>query len=262
MKRDDGGLLVALVGAFALFVGLTDVINRYLRPSMAKWLVLSGVVLLGLGVAVMVTGWLERRAHPEAGSREPSGEQHDEHGHSHGFSRVGWLLALPIAFAIVVNPGALGSFAAGRQTSARELASIDFDLEQHLLTHTFGGQAAELNLAQLQIAANDPEQASLLADTLVRVEGFAFADPRSPDHLLLARIVIGCCAGDGLPVTIELSGYDGEPIADDEWISVEGMLDIDATAETHAEIGYTRVVFAASSVDRISEPSEPYLYPF
>ena len=117
-----------MVGVFAVIVGQTDLINRYLRPSMSRWLVLSGPVLVPLGLALLVAGWLDRRR--ADGGADPGAEpHHDEDDHRHGFSRVGWFLLLPLVFAVVVNPGALGSYAAGRQTSTRDLASLDFDLE-------------------------------------------------------------------------------------------------------------------------------------
>ncbi len=259
MKRDDGGMLVTAVGIFALVVGLTDIINRYLRPSMAKWMVLSGIVLVGLGVSLLLTGWWDRRNGGDADHEATE----EAHGHHHGFSRVGWLLAAPIAFAIVVNPGALGSYAVGRQTNTRDLATLDFDLEEHLRTHTYGGQAAELNISQVQIAADDEVQKLLLAETPVRLEGFVVNQDDSADGFLLARILVGCCAGDGIPLTLEMHGHDGPPLEDDQWVRVTATLDLPATEASRIEkdaIGQT--VFDVATVEEIGIPSEPYLYPY
>lgn len=254
-------MLVTAVGIFALVVGLTDVINRYLRPSMAKWMVLSGIVLVGLGVAMLLTGWWDR--HHISTGREPHEEHDHGHGHSHRFSRVGWLLAAPIVFAIVVNPGALGSYAVGRGTNARDLATLNFDLEDHLRTHTYGGQAAELNIAQVQIAADDEDQESLLAETPVRLEGFVVNQESRADSFLLARILVGCCAGDGIPLTVEMRGYDGPPLDDDQWVRVTATLD---SAATEAKRRTTELpgaaVFEVESLEAINAPSEPYLYPY
>ncbi len=261
MKRDDGGMLVTAVGVFALVVGLTDMINRYLRPSMAKWMVLSGIVLVLLGVAMLLTGWWDRR-HLPADQALHDEHEHD-HGHGHRFSRVGWLLAVPIVFAIVVNPGALGSYAVGRQTNARDLATLDFDLEDHLRTHTYGGQAAELNISQVQIAADDADQEALLAETPVRLEGFVVNQDLPADRFLLARILVGCCAGDGIPLAVEIEGYDGPPLEDDQWVRVTATLDSAATeAKRSAGDQYAEVVFELESIEEIDVPSEPYLYPY
>lgn len=261
MKRDDGGMLVTAVGIFALVVGLTEIINRYLRPSMAKWMVLSGIVLVVLGVAMLLTGWWDRR-HPAADGDPHDGHDHD-HDHGHRFSRVGWLLAAPIVFAIVVNPGALGSYAVGRQTDARDLATLDFDLEEHLRTHTYGGQAAELNISQVLIAADDVEQEALLAETPVRLEGFVVNQHLPADRFLLARILVGCCAGDGIPLAVEMAGYDGPPLDDDQWVRVTATLDPAATEAKRASgENYAEAVFEVESVEEIDVPSEPYLYPF
>ena len=259
MTRDDGGMLVTAVGIFALVVGLTDIINRYLRPSMAKWLVLSGIVLVVLGVAILLTGWWDRqRASAE-------GDPHEGHDHGHGrrFSRIGWLLAAPIVFAIVVNPGALGSYAVGRQTNARDLASLDFDLEEHLRSHTYGGQAAELNISQVLIAVDDANQEALLAETPVRLEGFVVNQDLPADRFLLARILVGCCAGDGTPLAVEMAGYDGPPLDDDQWVRVTATLDLAATeAKRTAGEKYAEAVFEVENLEKIGVPTEPYLYPY
>lgn len=261
MKRDDAGLLVAAVGLFALVVGLTDMINRYLRPSMKTWIVLSGLVLTGLGAAVLATGWWDRRYAPRTDHLD--GHDHTDDYQHHRYSWVGWLLAVPIAFAIVVNPGALGSYAVGRQTSTRILASLDFDLEAHLRTHSYGGQAAELNVAQVQIAAADRDQAPLLAQTPISVEGFVVNQDRPADGFLLARIMVGCCAGDGYPLTVEVRGYDGPPLDDDQWVRVRGTLDLRATEANQTEDDLDgQAVLNAGAVKRIHQPSEPYLYPY
>jgi uncharacterized repeat protein (TIGR03943 family) len=268
VKRDDAGLTVALVGLFAVVVGMTDIINRYLRPSMKIWIVASGVVLTGLGVAVLVTGWRDRRHARSAGRTHATqkaccstGDDHDDH-HHHRYSRVGWLLVVPLVGAIVVNPGALGSYAVGRQSSSRTLASLDFDLDAHLRSHSFGGQAPELNIAQVQIAAADPDQAPLLAETTVVVDGFVVNGDRSTDGFLLARIMVGCCAGDGLPLSIDVRGDDGPPHDEDQWVRVRGTLDLPATEAHRAGDDPGGAVFDADSVEAISEPSEPYLYPY
>jgi uncharacterized repeat protein (TIGR03943 family) len=260
VKRDDAGLLVAAVGLFALVVGLTDMINRYLRPSMKTWVVLAGLVLIGLGVAVLATGWWDRRyASP---THHLDGQDRTDDDHRHRYSWVGWLLAGPIAFAIVVNPGALGSYAVGRQTNTRSLASLDFDLEAHLRSHSYGGQSAELNVAQVKIAAADRDQAPLLAKTPVSVEGFV-VNEGEPTGFLLARIMVGCCAGDGYPLAVEIRGYDGPPLDDDQWVRVRGTLDLRATeADQSADDLDRQVVLNAAAVEKIHQPSEPYLYPY
>lgn len=255
MKRDDSGLIVVGVGLLALWAGLTDAIYRYVRPSMRPWLIMAGGVLAVLGVVVLFTNWWERRQHPDEDT-----EGHDGHHHR---SRVGWLLAVPLIVALAVDPGALGAYAVGRQSGFRAPTNVDFDLESHLRSHSFGGQAPELNVLQVSIAASEPEQWPVLASTPVKVEGFVVNDDERLGTFLLARVLVGCCAGDGLPLTLEIRDYHGPPMEDETWIEVVSTFDDTATEKPNDDNGgIVTPVMTFQSLHEIDPPSEQYLYPW
>ena len=53
VKRDDSAAVLTVLGLTAIGIGLSDVLVRYLRPTMARWLVVSGAVMVFLGVAFL-----------------------------------------------------------------------------------------------------------------------------------------------------------------------------------------------------------------
>ncbi len=90
----------------------------------------------------------------------------------------------------------------------------------------------------------------------VKVNGFVIHPPDlSKDYLWLARFVITCCAADaypvGLPVKLQ-AGRNGYPA--DTWLEVEGQM----ITETLA--GKRQLTIAATSVEKIPEPKDPYSY--
>jgi hypothetical protein len=101
--------MLLLVGAMALWLGLTDAALAYVRGALRPPLVVSGVVLLVLAGAAL------RRRGPDRGG----------HGHDDGAPRSGWLLALPVLVLLLVAPPALGSFAASRQANTAASAADD-----------------------------------------------------------------------------------------------------------------------------------------
>lgn len=253
MKRLDAGVLVMLSGAFALWIGLTETSLLYVRPSSRLWLDLAGGTLLGLGLClVLLTVRSNRRA--------VESDHAEDDGHHHA-GRVGWLLAIPLAIAVVVGPNPLGSYAAGRQNADRTLPAGEFDLESYLNAGSFGGQAPELRVMDFVRASHDPEDQDLLADTRVVLTGFVTEDDDvgHPHHFFLTRFTIGCCAADAIAVfvRVELDDHAIPPV--DSWVEVEGTLHLGPPSDPDSLPDPPTLI--ATDVRDTDQPDEVYEYP-
>jgi uncharacterized repeat protein (TIGR03943 family) len=237
VRRGDGGPLLVLAGAVAVWASVSGAVLQYLRPGMRTWVGLAGAVLVGLGVAVTVLGRRERIG-------------------GHGSSRVGWLVAVPICVAVTLGPGSLGSYAAGRTATFRDLPQgpSSFDLEQYLVANSFGGQAVRLSLFDFVSAAEDPDDAALLDGREVRLTGFVVT-PTDPDPgaFYLTRFLISCCAADAVALQVEVRGDpDGRTPAEDSWVEVVATLE---------GLDDDRPIVRLASLSRIDEPRDPYEFP-
>ncbi len=208
-----------------------------------------------LGVTYLGRRWLASRSDPGVADAEEA---------PHRLSRVGWLLILPALVAIVVDPGALGSYAVSQQATLQEPAAGDFDLAAHLRSGSFAGQAVDISVLQLWRAVDDDEDTALLAKTPLSLVGFVVHDDDVKDGFLLARMVMACCAGDALAVTVEVRGESIPDLADDTWVRAEVTLDTaatDAITETSDTTSLAAVVDLVG-LEEIDFPAEPYLYPW
>lgn len=251
LRRIDAALLLASVAGLTLRLSLTDGIYRYLRPSMRPWLTASGVFIAGLALATVVTAQRERRQ--------------GSHRASTRASLVGWFLVVPLVVAVSTDPGALGAFAVRQQADARYAAPDDFHLDTYLASHTTGGQTPVLQFKQfLAAAGGSSDDRQLLASTTVRLTGFVVhQEDDAPGAFTLARLMVGCCAGDASALMVTVRGYDGEPLPDDEWIEVTGRFDQRLTSQQPQDrIAGPTPVLAMASLRHVDEPREPYEYPF
>jgi uncharacterized repeat protein (TIGR03943 family) len=239
VKDGDRTDILITVGALALFTGLTDLILRYLRPGMRPLLVLAGACLVVIGAIGAV---LDSRK--------------DDHTHAdHRPSRVGWLLLAPVVVWLLFSPGALGSYAVS-QRPPFQVTDVDFDLAEHIRTHSFQGQAPDLQVFEFVTAAFDKKQRHLLETTTVRLSGFITHFNHDSDRVYIGRLRIGCCAGDAISATVELQGK-GEELSDDTWVEVAGNLDRKAT---QAVADWESPVMHVQRLRRIPPPAEPYEY--
>ncbi len=252
--------MVTLIGGFALWMGLTPTHLLYIKPSMTRWLVLSGAILVAIGIAVLVLGRRDARAE-RAVEHESAGDTAAHAGHHHHHAtRVGWLLALPLCVAVVVGSNPLGSYAAGRQNSQRVLPPGQFDLEQYLNANSFGGQAPALRNIDFVRASQDGDQRRLLSEHPVTLTGFVVADPDGQGRdFLLTRFMIGCCAADALAVQVKVPVKRGEAPEEESWVQVEGTLDLDRSPPPDESLDPP--VLAATAVRATDEPDEIYEYP-
>jgi uncharacterized repeat protein (TIGR03943 family) len=234
--RRTQAAMLALVGATALWLGLTDAALAYVRGALRPPLVASGVALLVLAGAAL----RGREAAP------------DGHGHGHGAPRSGWLLALPVLVLLLVAPPALGSFAAGRQAGSATATGGDPGGVFPPLPEPVGG-AVPLPVSEFVTRALYDKDRTL-AGARVRLVGFAA--PGKGDSYLLTRFNLFCCAADGQAYQAEVRG-DRTRRQPDQWLVVEGRWLPQRVYDGIAPSG-VRPVLLAESVTPVRAPADPY----
>jgi uncharacterized repeat protein (TIGR03943 family) len=228
-RRTQGAMLL-LVGATALWLGLTDAALAYVRSALRPPLVASGVALLVLG-AFALRG------------REPGGD-----AHGHGAPRSGWLLAIPALMLLLVTPPALGSFAASRQgnQAAGEAAGAFPPLAEPV------GGAVPLPVSEFVTRALYDQDRSLQG-ARVRLLGFVAPDGTG---YRLTRFNVFCCAADGQAYQLTVRG-DRTPRQADQWLVVEGRWLPQPVSEGIAPSSRVPVL-VADSVTPVRPPADRY----
>ncbi len=221
-----------LFGGAVLKAGLTDIHLRYVKEGLRPFLLIAGALLV---VAAVMTLYHELR---------PTGDAE----HAHHEPRVGWLLILPVIGLLLVSPPALGSYAAGQAGTALAGASSESE---------FGplppGDPVPLSLMSYASRAVFDEGRSLSGRNL-RLIGFVSTGPDG--RPLLARITLACCAADGRPVKVGLTGAVTVGAPADSWVQVIGRYHrrVDKDPVNNAAVPYLEV----TDWQRIPAPRKPY----
>ncbi|MEX3105143.1 MULTISPECIES: TIGR03943 family protein [unclassified Streptomyces] len=260
MRRYGPAVLLVLVGAAVLRITLFgELYLRYVQAGLRPWLVISGVLLTGLGVAagaparVRGDGYGDGEGHACHGdgdgdgrSREGESDPHPGQLSTHR-PRLAWLLALPALALLLYPPPALGSYSAGREAAARAAQGVG----------TFpalpAGDPVGLTVAAFSSRAVYDSGRSLTGRT-VRMTGFVTRGKGQVWYL--TRLLVTCCAADATTSKVEIRGA-GAP-AVDTWVTVTG------TWLPEGELGSDEAwppVLAADTVVRIAQPKDPYEKP-
>jgi uncharacterized repeat protein (TIGR03943 family) len=231
-------LLLAL-GATAVWLWHSGEALNYVRPSLAPLVLAAGVVLLALGLLPPL-GLLGAAA----GSAGGGG------GHRHR-AWVGWLLLVPVLVVLVVQPAALGSYAA----SSRSVVPGGGDGDFPPLSAPVRG-AVPMPMAEFVTrAVRDPGQS--LAGVRVRLIGFVAPAEGGDGGYRLTRFVVFCCAADAEALQAVVRG-DPAPRARDQWLEVEGTWQPRPAAVD--DPNPPPPVLNADGVHSIAPPRPPYEY--
>lgn len=266
MSREAQSVLVLLVGGAVLRISLSDVYLRYVKEGLRPFLVVAGVLLVLIAVATLWREVFRRQPAGEGPAGEAALEAHldghdgdadpasagaagagdDGHGHSHGGPRVAWLLVLPVFAIFLVAPPALGSYSASR-SSATVTPQSDFPVLP-------AGDPVAIPVLEYASRAIWDRGGSLEGRT-VRLTGFV--SPRPQGGVYIARIALSCCAADGRPVKVALTGDAVSPgLVADTWIAVTGRYvpSTDKDPVTDDPIA----AIEATRVEPIQAPRQPY----
>ncbi|WOX15739.1 TIGR03943 family putative permease subunit [Streptomyces sp. N50] len=258
MRRYGSAVLLLLMGGAVLRISLfSELYLRYVQPALRPYLVVSGALLILLGLAAAVRG-MRQREHEEEGEEEgeeaegeeTEGEEHahdHSHAHSHGGPRIAWLLTLPALALLLFPPPALGSYSASREEAQRAAQGVG----------TFpalpAGKVLDISVAQYSSRAIYDTGHSLKGRTL-RMTGFVTHG--SGGTWYLTRLLVTCCAADATISKVEIRGdeVDGAPQTD-SWVTVTGTWVPKGKLGTD---GAWPPILKATVVKQVKEPADPY----
>ena len=206
MNRRAQAVVMLLFGATVVKASVTDLYLRYVRHGLRPLLIVGGLLLI---VGAIMTLWYDLRT-----MSRPTMSDAVHDGHAHREPRVAWLLTLPVLALLLVAPPALGSYTAaqvGSVLTARNSSSDYAALPP--------GDPARISLLDYASRALF-DQGRSLASRNLELSGFVVAGPDGQP--MLARIVVSCCAADGRPIKVGLSGNVPTGVAANAWIRVVG----------------------------------------
>lgn len=253
VRRRYQWLVLIVLGAVVLRTAVTDEHLRYVQPFMRPALIVTGAVLVLLGVAdAFRTLHARDRALPGAAGHLDD----DGHGHGTAAPRMAWLLLLPVLCIALVGPPALGSFSADR---AVDVSLIDDRTDEEIdlgYPPLPPGAVVPLTLGDYSDRALWDTAATLEGRTL-RLIGFVTRRPEGGWYL--TRMTLQCCAADAAALRVTVLGAPSPPV--DQWVAVEGTWIPPEQPPAGAEFVPEDIQPAqirAARVERVEVPREPY----
>lgn len=243
MSAQAQGVVLLLLGGAVLRAVWTDEHLRYVKPQLGPFLVAAGILLVAAAVVTLLHE--HRRERAGAGADDGAGA---EGPHAHHQPQAGWLLILPIVGLLLVSPPALGSYSAG-QTGT--ILSSEQPSYSGALPDADPARITVLDYAARAVFG----QGRSLGGRRVELTGFLVPGPDGEP--LLVRMVLSCCAADGRPVKVGMTG-EGTPAGQpaDTWVRVVGVYSSHTTRDpvNGEPIPYLRV----QSWQRIDPPTHQY----
>ncbi len=235
MNRQAQAVVMLLFGGAILRASLTDMYLRYVKEGLQPFLIGAGALLV---VAALMTLWYDLR--------DRDAHAGDDHGHHE--PRVGWLLILPVLGLLLVTPPALGAYAAGQSGSVRSAQTSD-----SYYPPLPPGDPVAIGLVEYATRAVFDEGRGMPGRTF-QLTGFVTSGPDGSP--MLARMVLSCCAADGRPIKIGMSGNIPGGLPPDTWVQVLGAHStrVDKDPVNEAEVPYVDV----RSWQKIAAPKQQY----
>jgi len=219
--------VLGLWAAFFWWLAVTGEMTRYLGPR-TYWVAWFGaVVLTGAALVHLLTLRAGGHARPTIGDLG-------------GLA----LLLVPVVMVVAVPEPDLGALAAARKSAG--IGSLSSSIPRPDV------EPGEIGFSEIFYASESSEYATAVGitdGTRVDLTGFVTHPKKGPEGTFsLTRFYVSCCAADALPYSVAIDSAD--EFDDDTWLRVKGRL-----AARSGDF-----VIEPASVDKVSEPKNPYLY--
>ncbi|OKI71630.1 TIGR03943 family putative permease subunit [Micromonospora sp. CB01531] len=249
MNRGAQAVVMVFFGGAILRATMDDVYLRYVKQGLRPFLIAAGVLLVAAAVMALLHEFRDQR-------RTSAQPDDDGHGHHHSGSAAGWLLLLPTLALLFVAPPALGADTAARAgsalTNSRQEADDGSRGDYSPFPPLPPDDPVKLTLLDYGSRAVYGE-GKTLRDRQIQLTGFIAPGPDGQP--LLARIILSCCAADGIPVKIGLRG-DVPRVSTDTWVQATGQWIPETAIDpvNGSDIPYIRL----DTWQKIAPPKDPY----
>lgn len=244
MRRDVQAIVLILVGGAVLRITLGDTFLNYVQEGMRPWLLLSGSVLVVLGVLALID--VIRKGRVAADEETPHDEPHehdDGHGHGAGGPRAAWLLLLPVLAIFLIAPPALGAYAAARDTTNSAPA------QEAKAPPLPPGDPAQVTVAEY-VGRAVWDDGLTLVDRTVEMTGFVTPDPAG--GWWISRMAVACCAADAIASKVKVLNTPDLPA--DTWVTITGRWVPGGGTKTDTAIPLIEVL----TLEEVPQPKNPY----
>ncbi|WP_405099697.1 TIGR03943 family putative permease subunit [Micromonospora sp. NBC_01412] len=211
MNRQAQAVVLLLLGGAVVRASVTDLYLRYVKEGLRPLLIAAGLVLVATAVTTL---WYELRPPATGDHGHEPGDGHEHHSHHGHEPRIGWLLLLPVLGLLLVAPPALGSYAAEQAGTA--LAAEQQPSDYPPLPPGDPAPVTVLDYASRALF----DRGASIGGRRVRLTGFIVAGPDGQP--MLARMMLSCCAADGRPVKLGLTGDVPLGLPNDTWVEATG----------------------------------------
>jgi uncharacterized repeat protein (TIGR03943 family) len=177
----------------------------------------------------------------------------DPYSHDHEHTIISWpamlVVAIPLALGLLIPSRPLGSAAVAGNISINAAAVSN-------ASTAFTSDPLQWNVLDWLRAFHNSTDMNSFNGKQADVIGFVYREASFPkNQFMVARFAISCCVADasaiGLPVTWDKAG----DFPADTWIRVKGTFQVGDFR------GDTAPILMADSIEKVSQPAHPYLYP-
>lgn len=225
MRREAQNLLLILVGATIVEISLDGSYLRYVKASLQPYLLISGGVVVLLGLIAIARDVRAGRA---------TAAPHNESG------RPYWMLLVPAAVILFLAPPALNTGA----VPAAGPGLVSATSPRRPLPPVAEG-TPKLPLRELVHRAH--ASPGTLHGRTISTAGFALPS-ESGTGFDLGQLAIACCAADAQLLILHLDGPLPTGVTEGDWLSVTGYITT-GSAEPSAPAWPTMVVDEARPID-------------
>jgi uncharacterized repeat protein (TIGR03943 family) len=176
---------------------------------------------------------------------------HDDHDHAPAAINL-WIMLIPLLIGLLIPAKPLDASA----VSAKGLTTSSPIISSDSSARIFETPSEQRNVLDWVKLFYFEKELSAYIGQQASVVGFVYFDQSLPEgQFFVSRFILSCCAADGYAVGMIVEWPPADTLEQDVWVQVKGPVDSIST-----ENGVNPII-RAESVERVSQPDQPYLYP-